>query len=184
MKLFLIALAIIGCVMSFSRAADDEDGYATGYGNNSLLTKNQIFFGNFNFYLIKNFDLVFFVFVVQVYEELLAELKAVQANLASDSAKQAAQGVYDEVKNLLLWLRQRDSEQIVITESRVISALDAFESQLTNADQSLRNLVHEVSTKLKDLREQPKPLAQHAEDLNKIIEDFRNKLNQILGDGC
>lgn len=49
---------------------------------------------------------------VPAYNELLAELDALKANVESESAKQAAQAVIDSLKTLLSWLKQKDAEQM------------------------------------------------------------------------
>lgn len=122
-------------------------------------------------------------FAVPDYSELVAELQAVKANVASESAKQAIQTVHDDVKDLLSWLKQRDGEKVPITVSQLANDLDALESQL-NEDQSLKELVNDIASKIKWLRGQPFPLAQYAEALNNLIREFKVKLNGILGGGC
>lgn len=106
-----------------------------------------------------------------------------KANVEGEAAKQAVQKVHDDVKDLFMWLTQRDGEQVPITVSRLINDLDALASQL-NEEPEIQNLVREDSAKLKELRDKPIPLAQYAEELNKLMEESKNKLIDILGGGC
>lgn len=119
-----------------------------------------------------------------MYNELVAELDVVKANVQGESAKQAIQKVHDDVKDLLSWLQQRDGEQVPITVSRLKNDLTASESQL-NADRGLQAIVHDVAAKIDQLQNNPNiNLAQYSEALNKIMKDFNDALKRHFGGGC
>lgn len=134
-----------------------------------------ILIGNFGFNSV-------YVFTVQDYSELLAELQAVKANVESATAKQAIQTVHNDINRLLTLLKQQDAQQIGIQGRTLVNNLDVLASEL-NGNRSLQQLISDVSTKIKQLLAQPFPLARYTSELNNIMRDFKNKLYQILG-GC
>lgn len=53
-----------------------------------------------------------------------------------------------------------------------------------NGQTSLQELLYSTGVQIKQLRRQPITLDQFADALNKIVEDFKNKLDGFLGGGC
>lgn len=171
MKTFSIALVFILLIfVSFSHA---DAGWATGYGN---LAQSQSFSCSSNCTSWSYPSII----SVLVYNELLAKIKEVKATIRSESTKQAIQTVYDDIKSLVTWLRQKDGQQMLNTVSKLENDLYALESQLNLiSTQPLRERVHYVATKIKQLRILPIPPDQFVNTLNKIMKEFNDKLKEI-----
>lgn len=119
------------------------------------------------------------------YNELLADLKHIKYTVRGESTQKAIQTVYDDIKTLLTWLRQRDGEQVHNAANKILHDLDALESQLNLiCTKPLRDRVHDVATKIRPIIFLPIPIDPFVNEINNAMKDFNDKLKEILGCSC
>lgn len=120
-----------------------------------------------------------------MYDELLAALQALKANVENESTKQAVQTVYDNVIIFLNFLKQRDGQQLPDASLELAnSIMRLYQTVEINGHQSFQDFLYSIDVQIKRLHGQQCPNEPYAEALNKIIVDFKNGLITYLSGGC